>query len=244
MLCLLLACCFAPLWTRGASSGDRQPVLLVRVHPDFPFEMKREGLPGSATVALVIETDGTVNWSEVVEATHPAFGAAAAACVLKWKFEPKLKDGRPVRCTMVQSLKFNIDPVPKDWANTKTEIKDPVSVKPGDVAPRVVTRINAQYTRKLVDRRVSGSVIAEYSVTQEGIVEGIRIIEATDKLLEPFVKNCLSHWRFVPPLRNGLPVRMKLRQVFTFTCAQTLELPSGDTTVLPSVTPSSNAPSP
>jgi protein TonB len=77
--------------------GDRDAVPLVRIDPDYPMQARQRGIEGWVVVEFTISTAGTVKDAEVV-ASEPGnvFDRAAINAVRKWKYNPKVKDGKPV----------------------------------------------------------------------------------------------------------------------------------------------------
>jgi protein TonB len=77
--------------------ADRDVVPLVRIEPDYPMNARQRGIEGWVVVEFTISTAGTVKDAEVV-ASEPGtiFDKAAVQAVRKWKYNPKIKDGKPV----------------------------------------------------------------------------------------------------------------------------------------------------
>jgi periplasmic protein TonB len=77
--------------------GDRDAVPLVRIDPDYPMQARQRGIEGWVVVEFTISTAGTVKDAEVV-ASEPGniFDRAALNAVRKWKYNPKVVDGKPV----------------------------------------------------------------------------------------------------------------------------------------------------
>ena len=82
-----------------SSSGgaDRDAMPLVRIEPEYPINARQNGIEGWAVVEFTISAAGTVK-DAVVIASHPGtvFDRAALSAVTKWKYNPKIVDGRPV----------------------------------------------------------------------------------------------------------------------------------------------------
>jgi protein TonB len=71
---------------------------LDSVQPVYPEEAHRRGLEGTLKLMLKIDDLGHVRDVEVVEADYPGvFDAAAVEAFKNARFQPALKDGRPVR---------------------------------------------------------------------------------------------------------------------------------------------------
>jgi len=90
------------------SELDQPPVPRLRVQPIFPFELRRAGINGEVLVEFIVDTNGDVKNASAVRSTNPAFETPAIAAVMKWKFRPGRKDGRPVDIRIQQPLKFEI----------------------------------------------------------------------------------------------------------------------------------------
>ena len=89
------------------------------VYPPFLIE---EGVSGQAIVSFRISHEGYVEETKVVEATHPAFGAAALGTVGRMVFSPAKKDGKAVPSRATVTFEFAFED-PK--AEPKVEREDP-----------------------------------------------------------------------------------------------------------------------
>lgn len=78
-----------------------------RVAPldSFTPEMRAK-LPATVRVIFMVEPDGSVREPKVLSSTDPAFEDAALHVVRTWRFEPEMKDGRPVRTRMMVPVTF------------------------------------------------------------------------------------------------------------------------------------------
>jgi protein TonB len=96
----------------GRSGGaDRDAVPLVRIEPDYPMQARQRGQEGWVVLEFTISTAGTVKDVEVV-ASEPGsvFDRAAVQAVRKWKYNPKVVDGKPVeRSGMKVRLDFEME---------------------------------------------------------------------------------------------------------------------------------------
>lgn len=76
--------------------------------PEFPADLKAQGVAGSAKVSCTIDDHGNVVDVKVLEATHPSFGESLAAAAKQWKFEPAVKDHQYVQATAVIPYTFKL----------------------------------------------------------------------------------------------------------------------------------------
>jgi protein TonB len=93
----------------GFGDGDLIPI--VRIEPQFPREALIEGISGYVIVAFTVMEDGSVEpgSAKVTESKPPRlFDSAAMRAVSRWKFKPRIVDGKPVRRPATQRLDFNL----------------------------------------------------------------------------------------------------------------------------------------
>jgi TonB family protein len=79
-----------------ASDYDTPPKFLRGFAPFFPHAAERENVWGFAELDFVVRPDGSASNIRIVKATAYDFAQQAALAVQKWKFDPAMKNGRPV----------------------------------------------------------------------------------------------------------------------------------------------------
>ncbi|HEX4872037.1 MAG TPA: energy transducer TonB, partial [Nevskiaceae bacterium] len=91
----------------GLFDGDIIP--LAKIAPQYPRQAARDGIEGYVKLEILVNPDGTVKSARVIEAKpRGVFDSAAVTTVLKWKFKPRVVDGRPVEQKGTQVLEFNL----------------------------------------------------------------------------------------------------------------------------------------
>jgi len=87
----------------GGISGDSDVVPLVRIEPQYPTRANSRGIEGWVLIEFTITPVGTVRDPVVVD-SEPSrvFDSAAKRAVLRWKYRPKIEDGKPVERPGVQ----------------------------------------------------------------------------------------------------------------------------------------------
>lgn len=87
---------------------DKPPRATVRMPPDYPSTMKKDGVEGIVTIEFDVDVKGRVVRARVRESTQRAFEEPTLRAVLKWRFEPGLSQGRPVPFRMVIPVNFKL----------------------------------------------------------------------------------------------------------------------------------------
>lgn len=95
----------------NAGFGDGDLIPIVRIEPQFPREALIEGISGHVVLSFTVMEDGSVEPGsvKVTESKPPRlFDSAAMRAVSRWKFKPRIVDGKPVRRPATQRLDFNL----------------------------------------------------------------------------------------------------------------------------------------
>lgn len=101
---------FLGAYVGGDLTGYSELIPLVRIQPQYPRAAARDKIEGYVVMELVVNPDGTVR-SAVPKEAKPrgVFESAAVASILKWKFKPKIVDGKAVEQRALQRLDFKLE---------------------------------------------------------------------------------------------------------------------------------------
>jgi TonB family protein len=72
--------------------------------------------------------------------------------------------------------------------------------------PEVVEKVNPKYPPEAREEKVMGMVIVETVITEEGVVDEIRVLESPDDRLSASAIEAIRQWQFEPALCDGEPV--------------------------------------
>lgn len=85
------------------------PSPIFQAVPVYPLEMRRAGISGEVVVGFIVGTEGIPLEAFAFSSTNIAFEAPAIEAVMKWRFKPAMKDGRPVNTKMSAPIYFRLD---------------------------------------------------------------------------------------------------------------------------------------
>jgi TonB family protein len=177
---------------------DNDTLIPVRqISPILP-----EGLAeshGEASVAITVDSHGYVVAASVQSATHPEFGEIARATVLQWKFKPVVKNGVAISVNAVQPMKFG---------------KGSVSVARVDKLPSVRSSVEPTLPEEL--KGVSGFARAIFSVSANGKVDEVTIVDGSHEAFNSAVLDVARDWTFNPAIRDGVATAAKVTVPFVF----------------------------
>lgn len=93
----------------GKGFGDTDVIPLHRQQAVYPPRALRQKIEGYVRARLQISPEGTVEDVEIIEAEpRGVFEREAVRALYRYKFRPKMEDGRPVAQTATQTLEFTL----------------------------------------------------------------------------------------------------------------------------------------
>ena len=104
------------------AAPTRTPQVREQTRPVYPMKMRMTQVQATVLVDFFVTAEGAVVGLKAVKIStvpvlkdevemeaHLEFGAAASAAVAQWKFEPGLKDGKPVATHMQVPVVFTLN---------------------------------------------------------------------------------------------------------------------------------------
>jgi TonB family protein len=91
-----------------AGNGVSQPVPLYHPEPEYSEDARKAKLQGSVLLYIEVDASGKVINPKVVKALGLGLDEKAIEAVLKWKFKPGMKDGKPVVVSATVEVNFRL----------------------------------------------------------------------------------------------------------------------------------------
>jgi protein TonB len=97
-------------WTAGDPGAEGDIIPIVRIEPQFPREALLKGISGWVDLEFTIEPDGSVSNPKIVDSQpRRIFDRNALRAIYKWKFKPRIVDGKPIARRARQRMDFTIN---------------------------------------------------------------------------------------------------------------------------------------
>jgi serine/threonine-protein kinase len=90
---------------------EEPPQCLTCPSPPYPPAAERYGLEGDVEIEIDIDASGKVTSARMLKG-HAAFRDAALKVARAWRFAPATRDGVPVKCSLVRTVQFRLQPRP------------------------------------------------------------------------------------------------------------------------------------
>ncbi|MFN0064127.1 MAG: TonB family protein [Myxococcaceae bacterium] len=90
------------------TSVDSAPELLSDFKPPYPEEARRAGVEGRVTLRITVDDNGTVTSANVLSGIGYGLDEAARTGILKSRFKPAIKAGRPIATVLTYVYRFEL----------------------------------------------------------------------------------------------------------------------------------------
>ena len=97
---------FAELEPDSPQGDLSAPVAVRKVDPAYPTELMRQNVSGTVTLSAVIHSDGSVDAVRVLSSGDDRLNEYARSALLRWRFQPATKNGKPVDLQAVVMIPF------------------------------------------------------------------------------------------------------------------------------------------
>lgn len=166
------------------ATGSVAPVAMRRVSPDFPPELKKETMKGTVLLECLVGTDGKADQIHLADATHPAFGQAAAEALQQWEFTPGTVNGQPAPMRIRVPFEFQLSPeqILEEVAGRPVFMEVRETVIPAmqlPAWPRPKNFYIPRYPPELEGTGKYGKAVVNITIDKEGKVINPRVVKAT-----------------------------------------------------------------
>ena len=91
------------------ASGDSPVGILSQTRPAYPRDALQRGQEGWVKVSFTITEQGRIENPAIVSSRpRQIFDQAALEAIAKWRFRPKMVNGKPVQTNAIQEIRFTL----------------------------------------------------------------------------------------------------------------------------------------
>jgi len=209
----------ASAWGQSSSApaqADRPQFKLAPMqvsNATYPAEALGQKIEGVVTVFFAVSVAGDVPGSQVFKA-DPLLAKAAKDAVGNWRFEPVLKDGKPIVVSSKASFHFVLGDENQKASGVAPEIglaeemPQRVRVSEGVSKNLLLSRTNPVYPSAARKAHIQGTVVLSGVFDREGKVSSVTPVSGPSELI-PAAIDCVRQWREKPYLLMGEPVEVE-----------------------------------
>ena len=201
------------------SKLDQKPVPRSQARPIYPAELRSKSITGEAVVEFVVDSHGNVRDATALRHTHPAFGEAAVASVIQWKFQPGRKGGRAVTTRLQVPIVFSLG---ERAAVVPAVPAGPLSGETFDISkldqiPRARVQVPPIYPVEQRTKKITGEAVVDFIVDTQGDVRNAFVMRNTQPPFGEAAVEAVAQWKFQPGVKNGRVVNTHMQVPIVFT---------------------------
>ena len=194
----------------------------VQMHIKYPKVAQEQGIQGRVIAEFVIEKDGKVSFSKIMESPHESLSAEIEGAIRHSpNWTPGTNGGKPVRVKMHIPVNFTMrNSGPVNNANKGNDEDQPLmkaevlpSFKGGNLNTyRSWVESEVVYPKKLLRKKIGGRVTVEFIIDKDGTVIFSKILQSPHELLSAEVERVIkSSPKWSPGKQRGEPVMTKMQ---------------------------------
>jgi TonB family protein len=177
------------------------------IGPDAVEEGRVIGAVGrvaNATVLFDIDERGVPIHFQVRNSSADVWGPEAIRVVRAWRFQPEVKEGKPVSTPAAFTLEWGPRTLLASAEAAMPYVGRPSADRGMSVThPPVVVQTPPEYPLEAVIDQVQGTVVLALVVDEEGRARDLRVVESLGHGLDEAAVTAVAGWKFRPVLLNG-----------------------------------------
>ncbi len=199
--------------------------VIKRVGATYPIAAISNQMQGEVRLKLLINESGDVEDAQVIEGDD-VFRKPAIDAAKKWKFEPFIRNGKPIKVATIINMDFAV-------TGHASDVKEPLSLKSqnpsstssetsastADVPRRVrvsqgvsegllLHRVQPTYPPAARMNHIQGAVVLRAIIGKDGQVHDLKVISGPSDLVQSAM-GAVRQWRYKPYYLLGEPVEVE-----------------------------------
>lgn len=192
--------------------------------PVYPFELLAKKVTGEASIACMVDVDGKVIRTDVLESTRPEFAAALAAALEATEFAYATREGEPIASVLGFRHRFELAPDTPGDPRMELRLLERTERQPSlfgfpaalDRPVRPKEQKAPVFPTELQRKQREGEALVEFYLDEEGRPRLPRVRHATDPAFGYAAVQAVAQWTFDPPTTHGQPTVMRVAVPFHF----------------------------
>lgn len=210
--------------TDSTPSDSTALMLIKKVKATYPLGAEIGETQGEVVVKLLVNESGDV--SEIVVVSGDSILAhSVSKAVKKWKFEPFIRNGKPIQVSTVVHYDFAFkDKIVVDKLNETTSpgslpAAEPnasalapgppqaVRVSGGVMGGLCIYKVAPVYPVAAKSAHIQGAVVLAAVIGNDGRIKSLRVLSGQAQLADAAV-GAVQQWKYRPYLRQGNPIEV------------------------------------
>jgi protein TonB len=87
---------------------DTKVRVMSQIPPVYPARMRSQGISGRVTIEVIVDREGRVKDPKIIESTRSEFEEPTINALMRWKFEPGIKNGTKVPSRVRYTIPYTL----------------------------------------------------------------------------------------------------------------------------------------
>jgi TonB family protein len=193
--------------------GVSAPVPVSRTEPEYSEEARAAKWQGTVLLQVVVNENGVPQNIAVIRPLGLGLDQKAIEAVQKWRFQPGVKDDKPVPVVANIEVSFRLLNPPAQAAAAGGQ--ETVTVGSGVMDGRLIQRVPPVYPASAKTARIQGPVQLNVLIGTDGKVQNASVASGPALLAQAAIE-AVSQWVYQPYKLNGQPVAVMSTVVVNF----------------------------
>src|SRR5262249_23138442 len=152
---------------------------------------REKQIEGTMVIEGTFDADGKMTVVRTVKGLGSGLDESAIAAIRGWKFSPACRNGIPVAARALIDIDFSL-------AHAPAAEYDDIEWARGGTVPKVLSRVEPQYTEEAGEARITGSVVLQAIIATDGAPKIIKIVKPMPLGLTESAVEAFKRWKFQP----------------------------------------------
>jgi TonB family protein len=205
-----------PIYKVGAGAGVSEPRPMFTPDPEYSEEARRQRCGGTLVLWLIVGPDGKPYGTKVARPLGLGLDEKAIETVNKWRFEPAVKDGKPVAVQINVEVSFRL----KEMNHAEADVLgDTMGANFSLYRAAVLRDVHTHWCKLIPEeaRLKKGEVTVQFDVLKDGQRTDMQITSGSgDAVLDQAALSGItaSTLRALPPEFKGNSIGLRMRFLY------------------------------
>ena len=191
----------------GGRDLDSPVRFLKRAKPNYPEEMAKKYGTLETEIRAIFDKEGKLILPKFEPALPPDLTQHIREIFKQWRVVPPLSGGQPANLRV--KFPFKLEKNVK-----KAEIFE---IDALNVPPKPIKHVVPMHPPELKGKRVEGEVGLVFVVLEDGSVDDVRVSRMGSPAFADATIEAVKQWKFEPGMKDGQPVKARVRMSMSFT---------------------------
>jgi len=150
---------------------------------------------------FLVNENGRIEKIQIVKSKFPKIDKTIAETIKNWRFQPAIKDGKPVKFIFPWSINLNDEN--SDYFVAAEEMPEPIG-------GLYAIQSKIKYPEEAKQNGIEGKVFIQAFIDENGNVAKAKVIKGVGSGLDEAALEAVKQTKFIPGKQEGKPVKVQI----------------------------------